>query len=123
VNTIAVQLNNTAQDGWDDVAFDISLRTITRTAQPIAMNVLQGSPSNPGATAGVGNPTQIGLNITIPPNTIWRVESADNIGGPWQLVDIVSNTQASPVYLPDIGQNGRAPTANTAMRFYRLRPN
>lgn len=122
VNTIAVQLNNRFS-GWDDVAFDISLKTIMRATRPMSLNVQRGVPTNPGAAASITGDAQIGLNITIPPNTVWRVESADALPGPWQLVDIVSNTGSETIYLPDLGQNGRVPPEGTAARFYRLRPN
>ncbi|HEU5125357.1 MAG TPA: hypothetical protein VFW05_15000 [Verrucomicrobiae bacterium] len=122
LNTIAIKLNNALQAGWDDVAFDVSLKTITRnTLQPSL--AIANVAANPNAAAGLVASPQIGLNITVPPNTIWRVESTDEIGGPWQLMQIITNTTAESMTLSDIGQNGRAIPSPTGARFYRLKPN
>jgi len=121
-NTIAVSLKNAAQESWDNVAFDIRLSTIHSTNTPVAMSVTQ-LPADPGAAASLMNPNRIGLHIRIPQNTNWKVESADTLRGPWQLMDYVSNPNNAPlISLPDNGQNGRLPPTQTPTRFYRLQP-
>ncbi len=122
VNTIAVKLNNIAGADWDDVAFDVSLKTIVKGMRRTSLSIGSISAGSTAA-ASVPGPMQIGLNINAPPSSIWRVESADRLSGPWQLVDVVTNSSAGSITLPDNGQNGRVPPSSSASRFYRLVPN
>ena len=66
---------------------------------------------------------QISVNVSVPPNTVWRVESADNVSGPWQLVEVVSNTLSG--VLSDCGHGTKRALAASAVpaRYYRLVPN
>jgi hypothetical protein len=125
-NTIAVALNNVWQPTWDDVAFDLDLKAIAAgaVASP-SVNILNGSSQIAGGANAGFNPATapINLSVSAPANTIWRVESADSLSGPWQLVEVVTNTSAGTVLLQDTGQNGRLPPSAVAARFYRLAPN
>jgi hypothetical protein len=124
-NTIAVALKNVWATDWDDIAFDLDLKAVTSTAAQspdveISAQVLQG-----GGGANGGPPNlfpQISLNISAPPNTVWRLESADTLTGPWQLVESVSNTVGGVFSVIDTGQNGRSATSAATQRFYRLVP-
>jgi hypothetical protein len=122
-NTIAVTLSNTFSS-WDDVAFDISLKTITRATDQTSLNI--SSPTAPdtgGGTSAIIAPPQMNLTVTVPSGTIWRVESADALTLPWQLMDIVTNNSAGPISIQDYGQNGRLPSSSVSSRFYRMIPN
>jgi hypothetical protein len=127
VNTIAVALKNVWATDWDDVAFDMDLKAVTSVATQspildISANTVYGSQSYPGG----GGPIPfrlISVNISAPPNTVWRVESADRLSGPWQLMDVVSGTASGALSVVDTGQNGRLPTWEVPARFYRLVPN
>jgi hypothetical protein len=117
-NTIAVALNNVWQPSWDDVAFDLNLKAASYA--PVAARInsvnreappLQGIPATE-------------LSLSIPPNTVWRVECADVLPtDTWQLVDVITNSSATGLLLRDAGQNGRLPPGETPARFYRLIPN
>ncbi len=124
-NTIAVALKNVWAVDWDDIAFDVDLKTVSGAANVeanlnISTEMVQGLGGNGGAQSLV---PQISLSISAPPNTVWRVESADTLAGPWQLVDVVSNTGSGMLPLIDTGQNGRLPPSQVSNRFYRLVPN
>lgn len=124
VNTIAVALKNVWATDWDDIAFDMDLKAVARVAQNPGINIstqlIQGSGSVNGGAAGLI--PQISLNISAPPNTIWRVESADNLAGPWQLVEVVTGPLSGVLSVIDSGQNGRLAPSAAAQRFYRLVP-
>ncbi|MBI4658996.1 MAG: hypothetical protein HY735_09140 [Verrucomicrobia bacterium] len=63
------------------------------------------------------------MEITVPTNSIWRVESTDTLSAPyWQLVDVLTNHAASTSLIRDFGQNGRLGVGQTPTRFYRLVP-
>lgn len=125
-NTIAVALKNVWAVDWDDIAFDMDLKTVNGTAVvdphldiSSGVNIgLSGANANPGAIL-----PPINLDVSVPPNTVWRVESADALTGPWQLVEIITNTTPGVLPLVDIGQNGRLPPSAVKARFYRLTPN
>jgi hypothetical protein len=127
VNTIAVALKNVWASDWDDIAFDMDLKAVTSIAVQnpsldISTEVVYGIQNYPGG----GGPipfVQISLNASVPPNTVWRVESADTLSGPWQLVDVVSNTLGGVLSVIDTGQNGRLAPWVVGARFYRLTPN
>ena len=126
-NTIAVTLHNTWAVDWDDIAFDMDLKAVTgATALEPNLNIsTQSTQTGGGASGGGGTSTapQINLNISVAPNTVWRVESADSLSGPWQLVEVVTNTSSGPLSIIDTGQNGRLPPFSVPARFYRLVPN
>jgi hypothetical protein len=121
-NTIAIALNNAWADSWDDVAFDISLKTVIANS-PIFPSLSIVNPLNSvgGNAETLNGISQILLNISGPANTVWRVESADNLSGPWQFMDTVTNLGDS-VSISDFGQNGRAAPFEVPARFYRLVP-
>ena len=112
-NTIAVILNN-VYSTWDDVAFDVNLKAIAYTpAQQARINSI----SRDAATS------QVNLNITVPPNGVWRIESCDNLAAPdWKLMEVVTNNSGGTMLLQDSGQNSRLLPAQTSSRFYRLSP-
>jgi hypothetical protein len=111
-NTIAVTLNNVAQSGWDDVAFDVSLKVITY-APPSAAGI--------GSLTPAGSAMDVGLNL--PAGTVWRVESTDGLWPPfWQLVDSFTNHASGTMWLRDSGQNERPAPNQAPTRFYRLVP-
>jgi hypothetical protein len=124
-NTIAVALKNVWAADWDDIAFDVDLKAVTSAADmnPNLNISVQSILGSGGANGGVTTLVpQISLNISVPPNTIWRVESAENLSGPWQLVDVVSNTLSGVLTVIDTGQNGRLPPFSVPARFYRIVP-
>jgi hypothetical protein len=114
-NMIAVALNNVWQPGWDDVAFDLNLKaTFGAPDEPRTITIAQGS----GLPQGT---QQINLNSSIPPNSVWRVESTDSLSpAAWQLVDVITNNSPGARFVRDTGQNGRLPPDQTPVRFYRL---
>ena len=125
VNTIAVALHNVWATDYDDIAFDMDLKTVTGVAVvnpdlSISTQLTQGGGVNGGGTGVV---PQFSLNISAPPNTVWRVECADSLSGPWQLVDVVSNTLLGVMSVVDTGQNGRLPPTAVPVRYYRMVPN
>lgn len=131
-NTIAVVLNNVWQSTWDDVAFDVGLkalvsgRTLASAPAPEPSPTPSPTPTptriKPGKRKSVLQGfAEFPLEISVPPNTTWRLESTDSLFPPnWQLVDIVTNTSLDSLLLLDRGQNGRLPPNQTATRFYRL---
>ncbi len=125
LNSIAVALKNTWAVDWDDIAFDLDLKAITglATSDP-SLNISTQSFLGGGAANGASPliAPQITLNISVAPNTIWRVESADSLSGPWQLVEVVSNTVTASSPSSTTGQNGRPPSFAGAKTLYRLIP-
>ncbi|MBI2947459.1 MAG: VCBS repeat-containing protein [Verrucomicrobia bacterium] len=128
-NTIAVILNNVSQPTWDDVAFDISLKAIISgaTATPAPAPAPEPTPTKPRIKPGKRKSSlpqsvpEFDLEIFIPANSVWRVESTDTLfPANWQLVDVVTNNAAGPLLFRDIGQNGRMVPSQTSTRFYRL---
>jgi len=125
-NTIAVALKNVWATDWDDIAFDLDLKAVVAAAVAdpnlsISTQLIQGTGgANGGVTPLV---PQISLNISVPPNTVWRVESSESVSGPWQLVSVVTNTLSGLVTVVDTGQNGRLAPSQVPNRFYRLIPN
>jgi hypothetical protein len=109
-NTIAVQLSNTWDPTWDNVAFDLSLKAVLFPVTTPHLSV----------SGAVGNATQLVLET--PTNTIWKIESCDGFTeGPWRLVQMITNG-AGRLNLLDSGQNGRLPPSAVNTRFYRLVP-
>ena len=102
---------------WRDVAGCVNCRH--EASRRGACRLHRGAANGGGTSLS----PQISLSVSAPPNTIWRVESADALSGPWQLVDIVTNTPAGIPPLVDTGQNGRLPPSQVSQRFYRIVPN
>jgi hypothetical protein len=127
VNSIAVALKNVWATDWDDVAFDMDLKAVTSVATQIPIldistDTVYGLQSYAGGGGAVPF-RQIALNVSVPPNTVWRVESADSLSGPWQLMEVVSGTLSGVLSVIDTGQNGRLAPSAVPARFYRLVPN
>jgi hypothetical protein len=110
-NTIAVILNNAWQSSWDDVAFDIALKTIPAPAQTSAR------------IAEIRyNSVSVDIGISAPLGSALRLESAETPTGPWKLVQLVPNISIDPFWISDKGQNGRGVISQSPARFYRLAP-
>ncbi len=113
-NLIAVQLNNTLTESWDDVAFDMDLK------------VMPGSV--PGGAARITSMTKDATGVTLtvqaPANSIWSVESKDGFSNAqsWQWVGSWTNGTATSFVMRDTGQNGRLPPQSVRARFYRVVP-
>jgi hypothetical protein len=125
-NTIAVALHNVWAVDYDDIAFDMNLKAVTGTpeANPSLNISTQLIQAGAGANGGGSLLTpQINLSVSVPPNTVWRIESAESLAGPWQLMEVITNTLAAPLSIVDTGQNGRLPPSAVPARFYRLVPN
>lgn len=117
-NTIAVALNNVWQPSWDDVAFDLNLKATSHAPVEARINSVSRE-APPLQTVQATD-----LSISVPFNSVWRVECADVLSADaWQLVDVITNTSTTNLMLRDTGQNGRVPPGATPARFYRLIPN
>jgi len=68
-------LNNVWQPAWDDVAFDLSLKAITRALPPTSAQITSIRRSG---TVAQGT-AQVDVNVSTPPSTVWRVESSDSL--------------------------------------------
>jgi hypothetical protein len=110
-NTIAVILNNAWQSSWDDVAFDIALKTIPAPTQTTAH-----------ISAIRYNAVSVDVGISAPLGSALRLESAETPAGPWQLVQLIPNISVDPFWISDKGQNGRGSVSEAPNRFYRLAP-
>jgi hypothetical protein len=108
-NTLAVMVRNTWTDGWDDVAFDVSLRAIERSVGPPRLRI---------ESAGLGGTL---LSVESPPETIWKIESCDRIDGPWQTLQGFTSTGALAQFLDTRPAAILSPNGSGA-RFYRLTP-
>jgi hypothetical protein len=117
-NSIAVLLHNIWESSWDDVAFDLSLKTIPVPSPSAHFSAITSVSALPLGLQ------EIRLDLALPPNSVWRVESTDALNpAQWQLVDRATNNPLVPVLIRDTGQRGRLPPAQTSRRFYRLVPN
>jgi hypothetical protein len=103
-NTLAIALTNYFEPGWDDVAFDVSLRG-TRSSG-LAGGFLSIRPSGAG----------VQLDVTSGVGTVVRVDYSNVITGPWQLLKVITNSAGGTITINDssnrFGHN----------RFYRLKP-
>lgn len=99
-NTIAVQVSNLVQPTWDDVAFDVSLKAIPVATAANSLSIAAGNP--------------ITLRAQTPAGTIWQVEAADTLAGPWNSVAIFTNLSGGKIDLQD--------TASSPKKFYRFSP-
>jgi hypothetical protein len=124
-NTIAVKLNNTWAVDWDDIAFDLNLKTIAGAApvEPHLEIVTQANQSQTFSTTASTAASPISLNFFGPTNSVWRVESTDVLPPVWQLMDVITIGSSSSLLLQDTGQNGRLLPSQTPSRFYRVVPN
>jgi hypothetical protein len=105
-NTIAVILNNVFSS-WDDVAFDVSLKAVASagSSSTAAINSISRTPGT----------SQINLNLTVPQNSVWRLEAASNLNfSMWSLVTLVTNNSGGSIWVQDTSQN--------STRYYRLVP-
>src|SRR6185312_3828340 len=123
--TIAVAIHNTWATDYDDIAFDMDLKAVLSPALNTPhLDILPQINQGGGLiNNGLTTDSQINLNVSVPANSIWRVESSDAVTGPWQLVQIITNTSTAPLSILDTGQNGRLPPSAVPTRFYRLVPN
>jgi hypothetical protein len=100
-NSVAVMLQNTWQPDWDNVAFDLALKTIPATSA-----VARFVSTTRGAT--------VGLTMSGPANSVWRLETSDDLKA-WGYAQTVTF---------DAGGNASVNDASsTNARFYRLRSN
>ena len=78
-NTIAVILNNAVTAGWDDIAFDLSLKTIPARTVATGLTITR-------------QPSGIVLQASTP-RGIWKVESCDAPAlNTWRLLQVFTNT-------------------------------
>jgi hypothetical protein len=106
-NLIAVQLGNSFNTSWDDVAFDLSLRAIPRASQLSSLKVVSCEADS------------VHLVAETPSGTVWQLESCDGFSAPWLPVEKVDGGIQE---LVDTGQNGRLSPRSVKTRMYRLRP-
>lgn len=113
-NLIAVKLNNTLTESWNDVAFDMDLKVMPGIARNVTPRMLSAVPDATGVT----------LTVQAPSNSIWSVESKDSLASTqsWQLVGSWTNGTTTNFVMRDTGQNGRSPPQSVKARFYRVVP-
>ncbi|PWU15125.1 MAG: hypothetical protein C5B50_15870 [Verrucomicrobia bacterium] len=110
-NTIAVQLPNTWGSNYDDVAFDLSLQSLTY------------HPILPRPTVQCPSASPPIISIETPLNTIWQIQSSDSLSSPnWQTMLTFTNSNGGAQTFQDTGQNGRPAPSSTPHRFYRVVP-
>jgi hypothetical protein len=109
-NTIAVMVRNTWADGWDDVAFDVSVRAIERRHSGARLKI-EGN--------GLSGTR---LSVEAPTGTMWRVETCDRVlGGGWQTLQVFTSSGAFWQFV-DAGASALLPPLGSGARFYRLTP-
>ncbi len=106
-NTIAVQLNNTWDASWDNVAFDLALKAVPSGATARMQSLLRNG----------GN---VALQISAVLGSSLRIESCDSLGSSWQLMETVPNVGTNSFSVNDTGQNGRPAPSAAPVRFYRV---
>jgi hypothetical protein len=106
-NLIAVQVSNTWQVGWDNVAFDVCLQAVPCVGD--SATILACVPGNGAVSVEISAP--LGSNV--------RLDSEDQLSGLWQEVQTIPNIQTTPLWITDTGQNGRLSPPGTTTRFYR----
>src|SRR5439155_9029964 len=110
-NTIALAIGNAYAPDWDNIAFDVALKTILAKSSLARISSIDKQSS------------AIRLGIDTPIGTVWNLESADRLGSTdWQTFETFTNTVSGTRYTLDTGQGGRSPPSSTALRFYRLTP-
>lgn len=107
-NWLSIQLSNTWQPTWDNVAFDVNLEAI-----PCVGNSASIVACVPGAQS-------VSVEISALPGSTVRLDSADELGGIWQQVQTVTNVPSNTLWITDSGQNGRTPPPGATSRFYRV---
>ena len=108
-NTIAVALGNAFAVDWDNIAFDIALRSTPSIAAAARISSVERRSDG------------VLLGLAMPPATIWHLESCDQLSATnWQAFDTFTNATIRSVL--DTGQGGRRPPASIPLRFYRLSP-
>lgn len=113
-NLIAAKLNNTLSLPYDDIAFDLDLKVMSATTVPVPPRIISAKPDATGVT----------LTIQSSSNSMWTVQSKDNLASPqlWQLVQSFTTGSATNFTIRDTGQNGRTPPQSVPARYYRLVP-
>lgn len=97
-NTIAVILDNAIPVGWDDVAFDISLKAIPTADHSARLGISR----EPGGLI---------LRAQGPAGTVWQVHASDSsLLNTWRLLQVFTNSLATPL------------SPQTGSRFYKLAP-
>ncbi len=115
-NSIAVLLNN-IWSSWDDVAFDLRLQAMSYAPVTAGFHSITWDPGSITQLLGVE------LELSVPPNSIWKLESSDSLSSPnWLLTETLSNRPSEPFTVRDIGQGLRTPPLLAPRRFYRLNP-
>ncbi len=107
-NTLAVQLNNTWQPDWDNVAFDVSLKSIPLTADAARIISLQRNES--GVTFQISAP--LGSAVTL--------ESCDSMGASWATLQTIDDVTATPFTMTDSRPESRSTNKNKPTSFYRV---
>ncbi len=113
-NLIAAVLNNYTLLAYDDVAFDLDLKVMPGVTPNIGAQILSATPDATG----------VNLLVQAPQNSVWAVQSQDNVSEsqPWQLVQSFTNGNSTTITIRDTGQNGRPPPQSIPSRFYRVIP-
>jgi hypothetical protein len=109
-NTLAVQLQNYFEQGWDDLSFDVALKANFYGDYAPKINSVQRSGNNAivNMSSGAGN--------------IMRLESTDKLQDLWKFVDSITNLGGQNISIIDFGQNGRPLPSAVTNRFYRVTP-
>ncbi|GEM_PF-1418917 len=113
LNVIAVRLNNGFEQGWDNVAFDLSLQAVAQRDSNASgyFKLLQKQPDG-----------SVKISIAGWPGQTLSLESCD--GGPiqpiWQPFETFQIPTEGDRVIFDVGQNGRGSPATAPSRFYRL---
>lgn len=109
-NTLAVQLQNYFEQGWDDLSFDVALKANFYGDYGPKINSVQRSGNNAivNMSSGAGN--------------IMRLESTDKLQDLWKFVDSITNLGGQNISIIDFGQNGRPLPSAVTNRFYRVTP-
>ena len=100
-NTIAVILNNAVTVGWDDVAFDVSLKTISSQEAATEFSIARQQ-------------SGLALEVKAAPSTIWALEACDSSLNAWHALQVFTNTSTAPFSIPIPNQKPAC--------FYRLAP-
>lgn len=102
INTIAVILNNAVTTGWDDVAFDLSLKIIPSKSAQTHLGITRQSAA-------------VLLQATTPIGTIWKLDACDAPGfNDWRTLQIFTNLSTAP---RSISVSNQKPSC-----FFRLAP-
>jgi hypothetical protein len=102
-NTIAVILGNFVNVGWDDVAFDLSLKTIpSKNVNSTRLTISR-------------EPSGLFLQAAAPAGTIWKLDACDGPGlNNWRTLQVFTNLSTAPHSVPVSNQGPAC--------FFRLSP-